>query len=101
MNKSEDIKTCRQIVDDANDLARLFYESYGCRVEQGYRFDKAHHPQEKAMWNLASIAYEQIEGTDVNDALVEVENDEESEDDECCDDDDPRSMGWVSNRGLP
>lgn len=67
------LKTAKQIVDEANTLARLFYEGHGYEVEEGYRFDQAHHPQEVGMWNLAAIAYEHIKGTDINDALSELD----------------------------
>lgn len=65
-------RTAHQIVADANDLARIFYSLLGYQVEHGYRFDQATHPQESAMWAMAVIAYENIEGTDVEDALDEI-----------------------------
>lgn len=63
------MRTEKEIVDDANALARVFYGILGYQVEAGYRFDEATHPQEVAMWRMAVIAYENIEGTDVEDAL--------------------------------
>lgn len=76
---NEKIKTAADLVADANELARTFYESHGYQVEEGYRFDKARHPQEQGMWVLAVIAYEHIEGTDIEAALIEVEEQEEDE----------------------
>lgn len=70
-------KTAQQVVDDCNVLARLFYSMNGYQVPEGYRFDKARHPQERGMWNLAAAAYEHIEGTDCDECLKEVEEDEE------------------------
>ena len=61
------------IVKKANELARRFYLAHGCNVEKGYRFDKATHPQERRMWNLTRMAYSFIEGTDIEEALVEIE----------------------------
>lgn len=72
---SDSDRTNQQIVDDCNKLARLFYASLGYQVEDGYRFDQARHPQERGMWNQAVIAYDHIEGTDVEDALAQVEDD--------------------------
>jgi hypothetical protein len=66
--------TAQQIVDKANALARQFYQSMGYEVREGYRFDQARHPQEQGMWNLAVMAYEFIEGTDVESALSEIES---------------------------
>lgn len=68
------MRTEQKIVDDANALARVFYSMLGYEVASGYRFDKATHPQEKAMWNMAVVAYENIEGTDVDDALNQIED---------------------------
>lgn len=69
------MRTEQEIVDDANALARVFYGLLGYQVEAGYRFDAATHPQETAMWRMAVIAYENIEGTDVEDALSQTEDD--------------------------
>lgn len=71
---SAEPRTEEQIVDDANALARVFYGILGYQVEPGYRFDEATHPQEVAMWRMAVIAYENIEGTDVEDALEQLED---------------------------
>lgn len=64
-------KTPKQIVDDANRLARLFYKAHGYQVPVDYRFDQAGHPQELGMWNLACIAFGFISNIDVQDALRE------------------------------
>lgn len=67
-------RTEKDIVADANALARVFYGILGYQVQPGYRFDEATHPQEQAMWKMAVIAYENIEGTDVEDALNQLED---------------------------
>ena len=67
------MKTDAQIVQSANELAREFYACLGHKVPKGYRFDRATHPQEQSMWEMAVIAYEHIEGTDVDDALANEE----------------------------
>ncbi|WP_272564696.1 hypothetical protein [Providencia sp. PROV270] len=36
--------TDRQIVDMANEIARVYYKRLGYEVPFGYRFDKASHP---------------------------------------------------------
>jgi hypothetical protein len=67
--------TPQEKIDDANELARHFYRSLGYVVEEGYRFDKATHPQERGMWNMAAIAYDHIEGTELDAILDEMEPD--------------------------
>lgn len=67
------MKTDRELVDLANELARQFYAANGYEVPEGYEFQNARHPQERGMWNLAVIAYEFIDGTDIEAALAEVE----------------------------
>ena len=62
------MKTDHQIYEKGNELARLFYRAMGCEVPRGYRFDRACHPQERSCWNLAVIAYEHIDGTDLENA---------------------------------
>lgn len=61
--------TDKEIIKNANELARAFYSAHGNDVEKGYRFDKATHPQEALMWYLAVLAYDYIEGTEVDSAL--------------------------------
>lgn len=69
------MRTEKQIVDDANDLAREFYAILGYQAKEGFRFDLSAHPQEQAMWLMACVAYERIHGTDVEEAL-EAMNDQ-------------------------
>lgn len=69
---SDTSRTDEQIVADANELARLFYSSMGYEVPSGYRFDLAGHPQEQACWTMAAVAYDFIQGTDINDAAYQV-----------------------------
>lgn len=65
-------KSNREVVDDANDLARRFYKMHGYQVSEGYRFDEATHPQEQAMWDMAVQAYKFILDLDVEDALANL-----------------------------
>ncbi|MEX6370510.1 hypothetical protein AB6F62_21240 [Providencia huaxiensis] len=68
--------TGRQIVDMANELARAYYERLGYEVPFGYRFDKAVHPQEVALFDMACIAFDALLETSVMDALSNFEDDE-------------------------
>lgn len=66
------MKTDQEIVDQCNQLARVFYKSMGCQVPDGFKFWESVHPQEIGCWHMAVAAYEHIEGTDVEDALSSV-----------------------------
>lgn len=68
------LKTEKQIVDDTNKLARLFYKMSGNAVPDGDKFYEAHHSAEVLCWDMAMAAYDHIEGTDVIDALCEIED---------------------------
>lgn len=67
------MKSDAEIVKECNELAKRFYSMHGYKVPDGYRFDQAHHPQEKLMWVMAVEAYEHIEGTPVEDCLSDME----------------------------
>jgi len=43
-----------------------------CQVGDNFKFYEAHHPLERACWNMAVAAYEHIERTDVEDCLNEL-----------------------------
>ena len=68
-------KTPKDLVADGNELARMFYLAHGYQVPESYRFDEAHHPQERGMWTLAVLAYAHIAQIDLNDCLAEIEDD--------------------------
>ena len=67
------MKSNADVVKAGNALARMFYASMGYAVPPGYRFDQATHPQEVGCWNMACIAYDHIEGTDLQSAADEEE----------------------------
>lgn len=66
--------TEREIVDRCNMLARCFYAELGYAVVEGYRFDNADHPQEQSCWNMACIAFDVLLDTDVENAIMELED---------------------------
>ncbi len=65
--------TNEELLESANDLARLLYRLRGYDVPRNYRFDRATHPQEVAVWSIVVIAYEHIEGTDLEEVIAELE----------------------------
>lgn len=68
--------TARQVVDKCNHLAREFYKDRGYAVPKGYRFDEASHPEERALWHQARIAFIELTGTDPEDAVSELEDED-------------------------
>ena len=64
--------TDEQIVVRGLELARTFYKAHGYEVAEGFKFYDSQHPQEQGMWNLACIAFEELTGTDLNDALANI-----------------------------
>jgi len=62
-----------EIIREANELARTFYALHDYEAPEGYRFDKAHHPQERMMWHLAAAAYEALRSTYLDDVLSEAD----------------------------
>ena len=66
-------KSDEEIVAAGLVLARQFYTAHGYEVDKGYKFYDSKHPQEVGMWNLAVIAFEELTGTDLQDALANIE----------------------------
>ena len=66
----------RQLVRECNELARKFYRMQGYQQPESFKFYDATHPHERSMWRMAVESYDHIEGTEVNDALEELRDDE-------------------------
>jgi hypothetical protein len=66
-------KSDEEIVAAGLELARRIYKAMGYEVPVGYKFYDATHPQEQGMWNIAIIAFEELTGTDLQDALANIE----------------------------
>ena len=62
-----------EIVDQTNELARVFYSIRGYSVRKGYRFDKATHPHEVEAWACACAAQEMLTDTNPEDALGNID----------------------------
>jgi hypothetical protein len=67
-------RTEEQIVMEANSLARDFYALMGYEVPEGYRFDKAGHPQELLCWAMAARAFDVLQHTDIEDAASALDD---------------------------
>jgi len=59
----------KQIINQTNELARILYLQRSYLKQEGYRFDRATHPQEKEAWQAACIAQRLLTDTDPEDAL--------------------------------
>ena len=66
-------RTARQIVDQTNELAARLYALRGYIVAPGYRFDEAHHPQEREAWAAARAAQLLLTDTDPDDAIQDLD----------------------------
>jgi len=71
-------KSPQQIIDDALSLARALYSSIGYEVSKGFKFYESSHPQEQSMWEMAALAYEHIECTDVVNVLDELQDEQDA-----------------------
>lgn len=74
------MRTDQQIIDQTNDLARTLYRLRGYQVPEGYRFDKATHPDERGAWLGAVAAQMFLTDTDPVAILAEMEEEEDEED---------------------
>lgn len=73
-------RTDKQIVDETNTLARKFYYAMGYDVDADFKFYTEavnRHPHETMCWNMACEAQEMLTGTDVRDALDNLEGEGE------------------------
>lgn len=75
-------KTDLEIVTDVNDLARTMLRFLGTGYEApaGHQFWKATDARSRAAWQRAVEVYEQITHSEVQDALLAVEEDDEAAD---------------------
>ncbi len=62
----------KEIIDRALELAKRIYSYMGYEVDKGYKFYQSSHSQEQMVWQIVVTAYDFIEGTDIDDTLVEL-----------------------------
>jgi hypothetical protein len=67
------MRTDQEIIDQTNRLARAFYNLQGYQVPEGYEFNRASHPNERALWHMACAAQFELTETDPNEALVNLD----------------------------
>jgi hypothetical protein len=72
---TEYVDNGRKLLADGNELARMFYRRMGYVRPEGYRFDRATHPQEQMVWAMACDAVEHFFGTELEEVRAELEDD--------------------------
>lgn len=73
---SEKTMTNRELVDAAIELAGQFYAMQGYTHRTGFKYWESPHPQEQLVFEMACRAFEVIRGSDVMDAVADLEDDE-------------------------
>lgn len=68
--------TNRELVDAAIELAGKFYAMQGYTHRTGFKYWESPHPQEQLVFEMACRAFEVICGSDVMDAIDDLEDDE-------------------------
>jgi hypothetical protein len=65
--------TAEAILQEANSLAAAFHFALGFSVPDGYQFHRSPNPRAKFSWQMACIAFERINATDLAEIVAEVE----------------------------
>lgn len=68
--------TNRELVDAAIELAGEFYAMQGYSHRPGFKYWQSPHPQERLVFKMACHAFEIIRGSDVMDAISDLEDEE-------------------------
>jgi hypothetical protein len=71
------MRTPREIIDQTNALARALLSLRGFEVPDGHRFDSSDDPRSQIAWEGARAAQLLLTDTDPNDALQELDEEEE------------------------
>lgn len=68
--------TNRELVDAAIELAGEFYAMQGYSHRLGFKYWESPHPHERLCFEMVCVAFETIRGSDVMDAVSELEDEE-------------------------
>lgn len=72
----EQTMTNRELVDAAIELAGDFYSMMGYEHRPGFKYWESPHPQEQQVFEMACRAFEVIRGSDVMEAVADLEDEE-------------------------
>lgn len=64
----------QELVDAAIELAGEFYCLMGYTHREGFKYYNSQHPQEQMVWKMACAAFLNLRGSDVEDALSDIED---------------------------
>ncbi|MEH3454040.1 hypothetical protein [Phytobacter diazotrophicus] len=73
---SKQTMTNRELLDAAIELAGKFYSMQGYTHRPGFKYWESPHPQEQLVFKMACCAFEAIRGSDVMDAIADLEDEE-------------------------
>lgn len=76
-NNIEAPMTNRDLVDAAIDLAGEFYAMHGFIHRPGFKYWESPHPQERRCFDMAALAFERIRGSDVWNAITDLEDEQQ------------------------
>lgn len=63
------------VKDKINEIARILYLRMGYKRDKGFDFEESSHPQERMVFDMACLAWEEIFG-DSPDLYSDLEEDE-------------------------
>jgi len=69
-------KTDKQLLAAGLRLADAFYSAHGNISRPRFKYYDSTHPSEVLMWELAVIAYAELTGTDLEDVLNNVRDEQ-------------------------
>lgn len=73
---TEATMTNRELVNAAIELAGQFYAMQGYTHRAGFKYWESPHPHEQLVFEMACLAFEFIRGSDVMDAIADLEDEE-------------------------
>lgn len=76
---NNNVMTNRELVDAAIELAGAFYAMHGYVHREGFKYWLSPHPQERLMFEMACRAFEMCRGSDVMDAVADLEDCDDGE----------------------
>ena len=76
MDNENKTRTNKELADAAIELAGKFYSLQGYKHRPGFKYWQSPHPQEQLVFEMACVAFEVIRGSDVVDAIADLEDEE-------------------------
>lgn len=61
-------------LEEANALAATYFRMMGWQFPEGLKFYASTHPRHRHCWELAKAAYLHLEGTDIAEVIIELQD---------------------------